>query len=213
MSNFIPNEVIKTMKPRDPPWINKQLKTLLKRFLKGKTDFLRMQKNGFKEDDLARLNALRIECKDAIEVVKSKYFQNLGSKLHNPEICQKSYWKIINKVMNKSAAPKIPPLLHNNSFILNCREKARIFNDFFCNQCKLVVNNSILPGIMNYHTDRRLNQIEININDIVSLLRKINPNKETSSDEISGKMLLLCEESVALPLQIIFKNILHTSGN
>ena len=72
---------------------------------------------------MARLNDLRNECKEAIETAKSNYFKNLGTKLHNPEICQKPYWKIINKVMNKSAAPKIPPLLHNNRFILNCREK------------------------------------------------------------------------------------------
>ena len=80
---------------------------------------------------MVRLNALRNVCNEAIDAAKSNYFRNLGTKLHNPEICQKSYWKIINKVMNKSAAPKIPPLLHNNTFILNCREKARIFNDFW----------------------------------------------------------------------------------
>ena len=47
--------------------------------------------------------------------------------------------------------------------------------------------------------------------DIVSIIRKINPNKATGSDRISGHMLLLCEETVALPLQLIFKNILYTS--
>ena len=35
-----------------------------------------------------------------------------------PGTSQKSYWKIINRVMNKCRAPKIPPLLVNNVFIL-----------------------------------------------------------------------------------------------
>ena len=40
--------------------------------------------------------------------------------------------------------------------------------------------------------------------------RKINPNNATGSDGISGRMLLPCDSTVALP-QIIFRNILLTS--
>ena len=47
--------------------------------------------------------------------------------------------------------------------------------------------------------------------DIISLIRQINPNKATGSNGISGRMLLLCDKSVILPLQIIFRNILSTS--
>ena len=36
-------------------------------------------------------------------------------------------------------------------------------------------------------------------------------NKASGSDGISGQMLLLCDESVILPLKIIFRNILITS--
>ena len=50
--------------------------------------------------------------------------------MNDPGTSQKSYWKIINRVMNKCRAPKIPPLLINNRFILGCSEKAKRFNDF-----------------------------------------------------------------------------------
>ena len=56
-----------------------------------------------------------------------------------------------------------------------------------------------------------LGNITIKDNEIISLIRKINPNKATGSDGISGQMLLLCDESVILPLQIIFTNILTIS--
>ena len=46
--------------------------------------------------------------------------------------------------------------------------------------------------------------------EIISLIRKINPNKATGSDGISGQMLL-SDESVIIPFQIIFTNILSTS--
>ena len=171
------------------------MKTLLNR--KNRL-FKNVKKHGYQNEDMIRLSNLRKECQETVETAKTNYLKNIGNKLHNPETCQKSYWKLINKVLNKTAAPKIPPLFRDNKFILNCKEKANIFNDFFCRQCKLIVNNSTLPKLTNYHTEKRLDQININIEDIASLLRKINPNKATGSDGISGHMLLLCY------LQLIF---------
>ena len=72
--------------------------------------------------------------------------------------------------MNKCRGPKIPPLLVNNVFILNCSEKARIFNDFLSNQCRLITNSSILPTF-NFLTDKRIDQISIRRDEIVSLVR------------------------------------------
>ena len=134
----------------------------------------------------------------------------MGNKLNNPNTSQKAYWKIINKVMNKCKAPKIPPLLVNNLFILNCREKANLFTDFFSHQCKSVINHSILPSF-NYLTNEKIEQIPIENEDIISLIRKLNPSKANGSDGISGQMLILCDETVTLHLKIIFRNILSTA--
>ena len=112
--------------------------------------------------------------------------------------------------MNKCRATKIPPLFVNNLFILNCREKARYLNDYFSQQCKPIINNSVLP-ILGFLTNKRIDHITIGNDEIISLIRKINPDKATGSDGISGQMLLLCDESIILPLQIIFTNILTTS--
>ena len=57
----------------------------------------------------------------------------------------------------------------------------------------------------------RVNYVTIDNDQIISLNRKIDPKKATGSDGISGQMLLLCDESVVLPLQIIFTYILSTS--
>ena len=91
--------------------------------------------------------------------------------------------------MNKCRVPKIPPLLVNKLFILNCREKARYFNDIFSQQCKLVINNSVLPTLT-FLTDKRINYVTIENDEIISLIRKINPNKATGPDGISSQMLL-----------------------
>ena len=145
-----------------------------------------------------------------VEKAKSDYLRDLGNKLNDPNTSQKSYWKIINRVMNKCRASKIPPVLVNNVFIMNCKDKAKHFNDFFSKQCKPVINNSALPRF-NLITDKRIDHIAIQSDDVLSLIRNLNPNKATGSDEVSGQMLLLCDNSVVLPLKIIFENILKTS--
>ncbi|MEO1917916.1 MAG: reverse transcriptase family protein, partial [Candidatus Thioglobus sp.] len=130
--------------------------------------------------------------------------------MNDPSTSQKSYWKIINRVMNKCSAPKIPPILVNNIFVLKCSEKAKLFNDFFSKQCMPNVTSSVLPPL-NLLTDKKIDYITIQYEEIISLIRNLNPNKATGSDGISGQMLLLCDNSVVLPLKIIFQNILVTS--
>ena len=136
-------------------------------------------------------------------------FLILVKKLNDPTTTQKSYWKIISKVMNKSRAPKIPPLLVNNKFILNCKEKAVLFNDFFAKQCKPIQNGSILPRFR-YLTKQIINNVVIDSDEILLLIRNTNPNKSNGPDLITGHMLRICDESIVLPLQLIFRNILHT---
>ena len=181
MSNCIPNET-KRFIPRDPPWITKSLKTMLNR--KNRL-FKNYKKHRYKEEDKVRLNSFRTECHKAVETAKSSYLTNMGNKANEPGISQKSYWKIINRVMNKCRSPKIPPLLINNQFILECRDKAKLFNDFFSEQCKPIVNSSVLPNFA-FLTVKRIDELIISNDEISSLIRNINPNKATGSDGVSG---------------------------
>ena len=119
------------------------------------------------------LDAFRIECQQAVETAKISYPTYLVNKVNNPATSQKSYWKIINRVMNKCSAPKIP-LFVNNLFILNSGEKARYFNDYFSHQCKPVINNSVL-SILGILTNKRIDHITIENDELISLIRKINP--------------------------------------
>ena len=127
MNNFIPNEMKKLI-PRNLPWINKSLKSLLR---KKNRLFKNFKKHGYKDTDRVRLNNFRIECQNAVEKAKLSYLSNLGSKLNNSCTTMKNHWKIINRVIDKCRPPKIPPLLHNGTFILNCADKAKLLNDFF----------------------------------------------------------------------------------
>ena len=95
-------------------------------------------------------------------------------------------------------------------FILNCCKKAKLFNDFFSKQCKPINNATVLPQL-NFLSGKRIDHISIHSDEIISLIRSLNPNKATGSDGISVRMLLLCDNSVVLSLKVIFQNILDTS--
>ena len=122
MSNFIPNEN-ETIIPRDLPWITKPLKTMLKR--KNRQKYTK---------NIAKRKKTKLD------------LRLIG--LNDPGTSQKSYWKIIYGVMIRCRAPKIPPLLVDNVFVLNCVEKAKLFNDFFSKQCTPIMNSSFYPHLI-----------------------------------------------------------------
>ena len=207
MSNFVPNEV-KTVNPREPEWMNTNIKKLSRK--KNKV-FKKYKKNGYKREDKEIVDRLRKECQEAIVDAKENYLKNLGSKLADPTTGQKSYWNILNKFLNKCKIPKIPPILVDDKYITNCREKASIFNDFFSSQCTPIVNNSVLPDIR-FHTMSRFGSFEISLAEINVFISGLNIKKAHGPDLISANMVKLCGEHLCVPLKIIFENILET-GN
>ena len=45
---------------------------------------------------------------------------------------------------------------------------------------------------------------------ILSQIRSLNINKSSGPDEISARMLMLCDDNIVVPLKLIFTNILST---
>ena len=141
MSNFVPNTISK-IKPSEPEWLNRKIKAMLK---KQNRLYKKYKKNGFNEDDKLALEVYRSECAKAIEKSKQNHLYDLGNKLANKCTGQKTYWKIINNFLNKSKIPRIPPLLVDNNFVINCKKKAYLFNNYFVAQCQPFISNSLLP--------------------------------------------------------------------
>ena len=63
-----------------------------------------------------------------------------------------------------------------------------------------IITSSVLPPL-NSLTGKNIDHIPIQCEEILSLIRNLNPNKATGSGVISGQMLLLCDNSVVLPLK------------
>ena len=108
----------------------------------------------------------------------------MGIKLTNQKSSSKTYWKILKQLINKSHIPRIPPILENNKFIVSCKEKARMFNEYFLSQCTPINNNSILPDSIKYATDNKLSTITFRNEDLITMISSMNPNKSHGFDKI-----------------------------
>ena len=206
MSNFVPNEM-KKFGSREPEWFNRNIKSLMR---KQNKLYKKYKRNGFRSADKTSLETVKLECSSAISFAHETYLKQRGEKLADPTTAKKTYWKILNKFLNKSNIPRIPPLLVNNKFITNCKEKAKIFNEYFVSQCTPFNNCSSLPAF-DFITDQRLSDIGVSSAEIIEIISKLDTNKSHGHDNLSVQMIKICGEDLAVPLKIIFDNILSTS--
>ena len=154
--------------------------------------------NGFKADDKVKVDRIREECFQAIKTSKENYLKSLGDKLIDKTTGPKTYWSIINSLLNKCKIPRIPPLLVADKIIIDCKEKALLFNDYFLDQCKLIINDSTLP-IFTLITCSNLDTIAISQQSILDIIKSLNVNKAHGPDNISGRMIELCGDKITLP--------------
>ena len=107
----------------------------------------------------------------------------------------KSYWTILKAFYNKRKIPLIPPFFVNYSFITDFKEKADLFNEFFCKQCTPVANDSTLPTLLETPNET-LSSLEIIASDIGKIIKALKVNKAHGHDKISIRMLKLCESAI-----------------
>ena len=107
--------------------------------------------------------------------------------------------------------PIIPPLLYNNKYISDFKVKADIFNNHFSKQCSLIPSSSSLPdvifGPLSYSS---LSSFTVDADMLLNLIRSLDVNKSHGSDQISVRMLKICDSSIIKPLTIIFNSSLKS---
>ena len=104
-------------------------------------------------------------------------------------------------IANKKQNTNIPPLINDGVYVSNFKEKAKLFNEYFVNQCTTNDNGSVLPRFIS-KTEKSLSQ------DIVKII--YSPRKAHGCNGISVSMLKLCAVEIDLPLFITFRNCMVT---
>ena len=113
MTNFIPHET-KIFNDREPPGINNKVKTMIqeknkiyKLYLKNKSNML-----------ATKLETLQNLICETLENCKGKYYENISKKLCSQVIASKYYWSLLKIMLNDQKVPCIPPIFHDNKFLL-----------------------------------------------------------------------------------------------
>ena len=81
---------------------------------------------------------------------------------------------------------------------------------FFAFQCTPISNDSALPNLSNSVSNVSLSSIHFEDQDILKIIRSLNYNKAHGYDDISIRLLKICDSSIERPPSIIFKNCLQT---
>ena len=110
------------------------------------------------------------------------YLLKLGTRLADKNTGQKTYWKIVNNLLDKCKIPRIPPLLVADKFVTICKEKATLFNNYFVAQCQPFQNISKLPE-PNLLTRVKLDTFEITSEQIANILTGFKVNKAHGPDD------------------------------
>ena len=198
--NFIPNKII-LCDDKDPPWMNDKIKNLIKR---KNWLFQCQRKSG--NLDYASLNSITQDISNAVNSSKLKYHERLALNLNDPKTAPKTYWKILKTFVNGTKIPLIHPLLVGNQLVTDFLVKANLFNDYFGQQCTTVDNDSSISPNITFATEQKLSTLEFCTDDIVKIIKSLDPNKAHGHDEISIRMIKLCATSISKPLSVLFRN-------
>ena len=85
-----------------------------------------------------KFQSLQAHLKTSVEESKQNYYSRLSNKLLGSKTSPKSYCLILKTFLNNRKIPCIPRLLYNGKFVMDFKEMAQLFNDFFARKCSLV---------------------------------------------------------------------------
>ena len=138
---------------------------------------------------------------------KKNYILKMTKKIADSNTSPKTYWTILNRLLYNKKLPTVPLLLADGKLVSDFRKKANIFNNVFASICSPIDNTRCLSSF-SYRTGSMIKSFHVTENDILAIIKKLDPNKAHGCDNISIKMIKICSKSLTLPLKIIFDHSL-----
>ena len=202
--NYIPNETI-TINDKDPPWITNCIK---KKIADNNSLYNYYICNGKPSVVLDQIGEASNSLNNMINESKMAHYNRLSMKLSDPKTSPKTYWSILKSFFGDRKIPVIPPIICNSNLVTDFKDKAELFNNYFSSQCSLINNTSVLPQTFPPFNHHGLSSFHIENDEILKLIRSLDVNKSHGFDNISARMLKMCDSSIIMPLKIIFNTCL-----
>ena len=143
-----------------------------------------------------------------------KEFKNLVSRKlgesfdddDDSNLITKKFWSYVKATSNNT---RIPEMVHlNDVFKTDHTDQAHLFNNYFQQQFSEPSNYDI-PVNIGVRDDWH---IDFNHFRVKNILKHLNPNKALGPDNINGKVLKYCCNTLSVPLSILFQKS-YSSGS
>ena len=85
-----------------------------------------------------------------------------------------------------------------------------MFNSFFAKQCTYIETGSSLSTQLLRRTNESLNTINFTEDDILTVIRKLDPSKAHGHDQISIRMIQICDKAICKTLNLIFSSCIRS---
>ena len=145
-------------------------------------------KNGLRKIDHDKVLEKSEECTKQILEAKRNCIFKMTKKLADSNTSSKLYWTILSHLLYNK---KLPPLLVAGKMVSDFCKKANIFNNFFVSICRPIDNTSCLPSF-SYRAGSRIKSFQVTENDILAIIKTLDPNIAHVCDNISIKMIKIC---------------------
>ena len=73
-----------------------------------------------------------------LRILRKGTILKMSNKLANSATSTKTYWSILKTFLNGKKIPCVPPLILENTFVTNFKEKAELFNTLFCKPMQFI---------------------------------------------------------------------------
>ena len=195
----MPNKIL-TFDDRDPPWMTEYIKSKIH----WKNCIYNQYVNSLRNHaDYDILQQAISEVSEFVDNAKNNYYDNLANKLSNPSSSSKTYWSILKLFCNNKKIPLIPPILIGNKLESDFKLKANHFNKYFASKCTPMNNDSSLSSSFEFYSQSRLSSLNIIEDNILKIVRALNINKAHGHDEISVRMIKICDEALFKSLSLM----------
>ena len=205
-SIFVPNKTV-TVRPRDKPWMNSAIRSLMRIRLKA---YRKARDSGFNARLWEKYKNIRNDLIEKIRKSKKDYLNKKAEKLQSTSHNEKNWWKVVGeltkfknkaKCVNAIRSNENPDLLINDPTLI-----AEELNNYFVKTSTINDTDLEVPPVT-LRTENRLSEVNIDEHEIVKILKMLDINKATGPDGISNRVLRECATVLCYPLCLMFNKL------
>ena len=189
-----------TVRTRDKPWVNAELKAAFKR----RFTLFKRAKQTNSDHDWETYRRFRNQCTNMVRQMKKKYENDLDEKIsNNANFATKDFYKLVKTFLSKKGqSDEIPPLEHEGNIYYSNTDKANILNNHFIKQSSLQDNDDGLPVIL--ISNHEITTLTITANQVKSVIKNLDRNKASGPDQVHNILLKYAVDILGEPLALFF---------